>query len=240
MASFSAGILATSDCRGSRRECRECTGQERLHPLLTRRGYAKFVVDCVQKLCSPAQLRGIIDKRKATRSAVSRLNRNAAAGKGKLSTPRLKMLNQEIVMQPHSKVPGSTRMTTEPTVPQPDLGPAPANGQGQSQGHRRRRRRRKNKSNQQGAQPAGPVPAESAPAGSAADAGSASRPQQQGGPPKQGSGDIGRRRSSSSRRAALRSRSRATASLRSTMAGARKSRGDRECLSVRWTTAIAP
>lgn len=43
-------------------------------------------------------------------------------------------------------------MTTEPTVPQPDLGPAPANGQGQSQGHRRRRRRRKNKASQQGMQ----------------------------------------------------------------------------------------
>lgn len=44
-------------------------------------------------------------------------------------------------------------MTTEPTVPQPELGPVAANGQGQSQGHRRRRRRRKNKSNQQGGQP---------------------------------------------------------------------------------------
>ena len=43
-------------------------------------------------------------------------------------------------------------MTTEPTVPQPDLGPAQANAQGQSQGHRRRRRRRKNKSNQPGMQ----------------------------------------------------------------------------------------
>jgi hypothetical protein len=43
-------------------------------------------------------------------------------------------------------------MTTEPTVPQSDLGPAPANGQGQSQGHRRRRRRRKNKSHQPGMQ----------------------------------------------------------------------------------------
>jgi len=43
-------------------------------------------------------------------------------------------------------------MTTEPTAPQPEVGPAPANGQGQSQGHRRRRRRRKNKSNQQGGQ----------------------------------------------------------------------------------------
>jgi hypothetical protein len=39
-------------------------------------------------------------------------------------------------------------MTTEPTQPQPELGPPQANGQGQSQGHRRRRRRRKNKSNQ--------------------------------------------------------------------------------------------
>jgi hypothetical protein len=41
-------------------------------------------------------------------------------------------------------------MTTEPTQPQPEMGPAQANGQGQSQGHRRRRRRRKNKSSQQG------------------------------------------------------------------------------------------
>jgi hypothetical protein len=42
-------------------------------------------------------------------------------------------------------------MTTEPTQPQPEMGPAQANGQGQSQGHRRRRRRRKNKSSQPGA-----------------------------------------------------------------------------------------
>jgi len=59
-------------------------------------------------------------------------------------------------------------MTTEPTQPQAEMGPAPANGQGQSQGHRRRRRRRKNKSSQQGApqaqqsqpqqQPAQPAP----------------------------------------------------------------------------------
>src|SRR3569833_477555 len=52
----------------------------------------------------------------------------------------------------HSRVPGSARMTTEPTAPQPEMGPVQANGQGQSQGHRRRRRRRKNKSNQQGGQ----------------------------------------------------------------------------------------
>jgi hypothetical protein len=42
-------------------------------------------------------------------------------------------------------------MTTESTLPQPEMGPAPANGQGQSQGHRRRRRRRKNKATQPGA-----------------------------------------------------------------------------------------
>ncbi len=42
-------------------------------------------------------------------------------------------------------------MTTEPTQPQPEVGPAPDNGQAPSQGHRRRRRRRKNKSSQQGA-----------------------------------------------------------------------------------------
>ncbi len=41
-------------------------------------------------------------------------------------------------------------MTTEPTQPQSELGPAQANGQGQSQGHRRRRRRRKNKTSQPG------------------------------------------------------------------------------------------
>ena len=40
-------------------------------------------------------------------------------------------------------------MTTEPTQPQPEQGPAPDNGQVQSHGHRRRRRRRKNKSSQQ-------------------------------------------------------------------------------------------
>jgi hypothetical protein len=43
-------------------------------------------------------------------------------------------------------------MTTEPTVPQPELGPVAATGQGQSQGHRRRRRRRKNKPSQQSGQ----------------------------------------------------------------------------------------
>ena len=42
-------------------------------------------------------------------------------------------------------------MTTEPTQPQQEAGPAQTNGLGQSQGHRRRRRRRKNKSSQQGA-----------------------------------------------------------------------------------------
>jgi len=42
-------------------------------------------------------------------------------------------------------------MTTEPTQPQPEVGPTPANGQGQPQVHRRRRRRRKNKSNRPGA-----------------------------------------------------------------------------------------
>ena len=39
-------------------------------------------------------------------------------------------------------------MTTEPTQPQPETGPAQGSGPGQSQGHRRRRRRRKNKSSQ--------------------------------------------------------------------------------------------
>jgi hypothetical protein len=46
-------------------------------------------------------------------------------------------------------------MTTEPTQPQQEMGPAPTNGLGPSQGHRRRRRRRKNKSSQQ---PGAPQP----------------------------------------------------------------------------------
>lgn len=79
-------------------------------------------------------------------------------------------------------------MTTEPTVPQPELGPAPANVQGQSQGHRRRRRRRKNKSNQPGLQqpqqgqqnqPQPPQPQMQAPP---------LQQQSQGGASKQGSG----------------------------------------------------
>jgi len=77
-------------------------------------------------------------------------------------------------------------MTTEPTVPQPELGSPQANGQGPSQGHRRRRRRRKNKSNQPAgqAQPQGQVQQPQPQAQPQMQA-----PQQpQGGPPKQGSG----------------------------------------------------
>lgn len=70
-------------------------------------------------------------------------------------------------------------MTTEPTQPQTDLGPAPANGQGQSQGHRRRRRRRKNKSSQAGAQQAQPQ-AQTPPQVQAVEAKAAPAPQ----PPK--------------------------------------------------------
>jgi hypothetical protein len=55
-------------------------------------------------------------------------------------------------------------MTTEPTQPQPELGPSPANGQGQSQGHRRRRRRRKNKSTHPGAPQAQQAQAQPQPA----------------------------------------------------------------------------
>lgn len=44
-------------------------------------------------------------------------------------------------------------MTTEPTQPPIEVGPAQANGQEQSKGHRRRRRRRKNKGSQQGQAP---------------------------------------------------------------------------------------
>jgi hypothetical protein len=77
-------------------------------------------------------------------------------------------------------------MTTEPTVPQPELGSAQANGQGQSQGHRRRRRRRKNKTNQPGAQPQGQLQPNQPPQAQP----QMQTPQQpqQGGPPKQGSG----------------------------------------------------
>ncbi|HEY2468461.1 MAG TPA: response regulator [Terracidiphilus sp.] len=81
-------------------------------------------------------------------------------------------------------------MTTEPTVPQPDLGPAQANAPGQSQGHRRRRRRRKNKSNQPGMQqPQGQ--AQQGPPQQAQPQMQASPPQHQqpqGGGQKQGSG----------------------------------------------------
>ena len=60
-------------------------------------------------------------------------------------------------------------MTTEPTQPQPEMGPAQANGQGQSQGHRRRRRRRKNKSSQPGgAAPLQPQQMQAAPPQAAA------------------------------------------------------------------------
>ena len=44
-------------------------------------------------------------------------------------------------------------MTTEPTQPPIEVGPAQANGQEQSKGHRRRRRRRKNKGSQPGQAP---------------------------------------------------------------------------------------
>jgi hypothetical protein len=81
-------------------------------------------------------------------------------------------------------------MTTEPTVPQPELGSAPANGQGQSQGHRRRRRRRKNKTNQPAGQPQGQFqPNQAQPSAPQMQAPPPQQPrQQQGGPPKEGSG----------------------------------------------------
>src|SRR5579863_8153544 len=78
-------------------------------------------------------------------------------------------------------------MTTEPTIPQPELGSVPANSQGQSQGHRRRRRRRKNKSNQPGGQPQGQVQQNQAQA-PPPQMQAPPPQQQQGGPPKQGSG----------------------------------------------------
>ncbi|HUA98356.1 MAG TPA: hypothetical protein VMA34_08525 [Terracidiphilus sp.] len=75
-------------------------------------------------------------------------------------------------------------MTTEPTQPQSEMGPAPDNGQGQSQGgHRRRRRRRKNKSSQHG------QPQQAAPAQPQA----ASQPPQQV-PPKQAPMHQGRKK----------------------------------------------
>ncbi|MGA8743401.1 MAG: response regulator [Terracidiphilus sp.] len=77
-------------------------------------------------------------------------------------------------------------MTTEPTVPQQDLGSSPTNGQGQSQGHRRRRRRRKNKSNQPGGQPQ--VQQQNPPQQAQPQMQAPQQPQQQGGPPKQASG----------------------------------------------------
>ena len=79
-------------------------------------------------------------------------------------------------------------MTTEPTIPQPELGSAQANGQGQSQGHRRRRRRRKNKSNQPGAQPQGPIQQNQPPSVQPQMQAPQQPQQQQGGPSKQGSG----------------------------------------------------
>ncbi len=74
-------------------------------------------------------------------------------------------------------------MTTEPTVPQQDLGSSPTNGQGQSQGHRRRRRRRKNKSNQPGGQPQ--TQQQNPPQPAQPQMQAPQQPQQQGGPPKQ-------------------------------------------------------
>ena len=77
-------------------------------------------------------------------------------------------------------------MTTEPTQPQPEMGPAQTNGLGQSQGHRRRRRRRKNKSSQPGAPQLQPQPqAQAAPP---------AQPQAQQGPPKQHSHQGGSRK----------------------------------------------
>jgi hypothetical protein len=77
-------------------------------------------------------------------------------------------------------------MTTEPTVPQQELGSAPTNGQGQSQGHRRRRRRRKNKPSQPGGQPQ--AQQQNPPQQVQPQMQAPPQPQQQGGPPKQGSG----------------------------------------------------
>jgi hypothetical protein len=79
-------------------------------------------------------------------------------------------------------------MTTEPTQPQSETGPAPAIGQGQSQGHRRRRRRRKNKTSQAGAAPLQQAQPQQAPA-MPQPQGSQQKPLQQ---PRQGQG--GRRK----------------------------------------------
>jgi hypothetical protein len=79
-------------------------------------------------------------------------------------------------------------MTTEPTVPQPELGSAQANGQGQSQGHRRRRRRRKNKANQPGGQPQAQLQPNQPQPSPPQQMQAPQQPRQQGGPPKEGSG----------------------------------------------------
>ncbi len=85
-------------------------------------------------------------------------------------------------------------MTTEPTQPQAEVGPAPANGTGQSQGHRRRRRRRKNKSSQTGAPQAqqGQPQTQAPPQPQAA--AQPPRPQQQGSNQGQGQGRSSRKK----------------------------------------------
>ncbi len=94
----------------------------------------------------------VLDYGSAQHSGGSRLSRHVSgtrALKADRSFPRKWLIRNSYAS--NNKVPGSARMTTESTQPQPEVGPSPANGPGQSQGHRRRRRRRKNKSSRQGA-----------------------------------------------------------------------------------------
>ena len=76
-------------------------------------------------------------------------------------------------------------MTTEPTQPQPELGPSPANGPGQPQVHRRRRRRRKNKSNRPGAPQAQNQPQQPGQSPPPQPQAQAPQPPGQGQPPRQ-------------------------------------------------------
>ena len=59
----------------------------KVHPLLTRHGYANVGVDCVRKHGSPDKLRGCIDKRKTTRLRMSPVI-GTSSSERKLSSPR--------------------------------------------------------------------------------------------------------------------------------------------------------
>ncbi len=140
-------------------------------------------------------------------------------------------------MQQRATVPGSTRMTTELTQPQPEMGPAPDNGQVPSQGHRRRRRRRKNKSSQQNAPQAQQPQIQQPPQ---------QQPQMQAPPPPQQKQPQQHQNQPRKKKKVLPERvgpsppSPATASPARRRASAKASREARASLSVPWTTATAP